>query len=186
MLKALLRRSVPARPCEGFFWLCAFAGDFARESAIPERNEFRMAKVVIERPLKELDRRDELRLEPATAPNVFGSQPLSPSTLSRFGKIPKRTFGNRQTLESGEHRPTRWWRKAVPNSARIHQIATLVISDEDRIKGCRARDVSTDHQFLTSVCALWLLKTPKASLNASDTKSSDQTLFPRFSGKYQD
>ena len=76
-----------------------------------------------------------------------GGQALSPSALTRFGEIPKRTFGDRQTLEIREYRQARRWREAVPNSARIHQIAYLVISDQDRIKGCRARNVSTDHRF---------------------------------------
>jgi hypothetical protein len=65
---------------------------------------------------------------------------------------PKRAFGDRQTLQIREYCSTRSWREAVPNSARIHQTASLVISDQDRIKRCRARNVSTDHQLLTT-CA---------------------------------
>jgi hypothetical protein len=79
-----------------------------------------MAKVVIERPLKELDRRDELRLQPAASLHVLCREPLAPPAPSRLGKIPKWAFGDRQTLEIREYRPTRSWREAVPNAARIH------------------------------------------------------------------
>ena len=43
------------------------SGDFSRNSIIAERNEFRMTKVVIERPLKEFD---SLRLAAALASGI--------------------------------------------------------------------------------------------------------------------
>jgi hypothetical protein len=77
-----------------------------------------MTKMVIERPFKKLDHRYELRLQPAASLHVLGGQPLAPSALSRFGKITKRAFRDRQTLEIRKYRPTRSWREAIPNSAR--------------------------------------------------------------------
>ena len=38
--------------------------DFARDPVVAQRDEFRMTKMVIERPLKEFDRRHQSRLEP--------------------------------------------------------------------------------------------------------------------------
>jgi hypothetical protein len=90
-----------------------------RNSVVAECDEFRMPKVIIEGPFKELDRRHQLRLEPATSLQVFGSPSLTPSAPSRFGKIPKRTFGDRQTFEVRECCPTGSLREAVPNSARV-------------------------------------------------------------------
>jgi hypothetical protein len=75
--------------------------------------------MAVERPFEELDRCDHVRLQPAAPLDVFGCQTLARSALSRLGKIPKRAFGDPQALEIREYRPSRSWREAVPNSARI-------------------------------------------------------------------
>src|SRR5713226_5933488 len=69
--------------------------------------------MIVGRPFEEFDLRDELRLEPAAFFHVLGCQAFAPSALTRFGKIPKRGFGDRQTLEIREERPPRSWSEAV-------------------------------------------------------------------------
>jgi hypothetical protein len=41
-------------------------------AVITKRREFRMAEVVVVRPFEELDRRDQLRLQPAASVHIFG------------------------------------------------------------------------------------------------------------------
>jgi hypothetical protein len=52
------------------------SGDFLRNSIVAERNELRMTKVVIKRPFKELDHRDQFRLKPAAFPHILRGPPL--------------------------------------------------------------------------------------------------------------
>src|SRR5690242_16553212 len=71
------------------------APDFSRYPVAAKRNEPWVTKSTLRSPLKEFDRRHQLRLEPAAALHVFGGQAFAPSALSRFGKIAKRAFGDR-------------------------------------------------------------------------------------------
>jgi len=88
-------------------------------SIITYRDESRMTQAGVSRPFEEFDGGNQLRPEPAASLHVFGNQTLTPSAPSRFGKIPKRTFGDRQTFEIRKYRPTGSLREAVPNSACI-------------------------------------------------------------------
>jgi hypothetical protein len=63
------------------------SGDFSRNSIVAERNEFRMTKVVIKRPFKELDHRDQFRLKPAAFLHILGRQALAPSAFPDSGRF---------------------------------------------------------------------------------------------------
>jgi hypothetical protein len=58
-----------------------------------------MAEVVVVGPFEELDRRDQLRLQPVASLHVLCGQALAPAAFSRLGKIAEWAFGDRQTLE---------------------------------------------------------------------------------------
>ena len=94
--------------------------DLRRVPIFSYRHKLRVAEMIVGRPFEEFDLRDELRLKPAAFFHVLGCQAFAPSALTRFGKIPKRGFGDRQTLEIREERPPRSWSEAVPNAARVH------------------------------------------------------------------
>jgi hypothetical protein len=61
-------------------------------------------------------------------------QMILPFDSVRFAKL---AFGNRQTLKIREVRPPSKWGEAISNSARIHQIPSFVIADQDRVEGYR-------------------------------------------------
>src|SRR5438046_7086627 len=92
--------------------------------------------MIVGRPFEEFDFSNELRLEPAAFLHVLGRQAFAPSALTRFEKTPKRGLGDQQTFKIREERPPRSWAKTVPNAARVHQITSPVIPDQDRVEGC--------------------------------------------------
>src|SRR5277367_4380827 len=102
--------------CTSRSFIYLFACDFSRCAIIAQPDEPWMPEASLLSPFEKLNRRYQSRPEPAAALHVFGGQPLTPSALSRFGKIVKRAFGDRQTLELREYGPTRCWRESVPNS----------------------------------------------------------------------
>src|SRR5215472_8647869 len=66
-------------------------------------------------------------------------------------EIDERTLGDQQRLELDEHVASRSWDKAVPNSRDVNQILSPVISDNDGVHSGCARNVSSDHKFLSTV-----------------------------------
>src|SRR5215472_17685924 len=66
-------------------------------------------------------------------------------------EIDERTLGDQQRLELDEHVASRSWDKAVPNSRDVNQILSPVISDNDGVHSVCARNVSSDHEFLSTV-----------------------------------
>jgi hypothetical protein len=79
--------------------LYSLTRDFLSAAIVADRGEFRMTEVVIERPFKELDRRDQLRLEPAASLHVFSSESFALAALSRLGQIGERAFFDLKTAE---------------------------------------------------------------------------------------
>lgn len=61
--------------------------DVLRVPVVAKRDEFGMAKVVIERPFKELDHGYQLRLQPAASFHVFGGEPSPHLPFSDSGRF---------------------------------------------------------------------------------------------------
>src|SRR6516164_1038376 len=68
-----------------------------------------------------------------------------------FGKIRERTLGDKQGLELREHLAPRSWYKAVADSGYVNEIFSPVISNNDGVHSVCARNVATDHKFLSTV-----------------------------------
>src|SRR6516164_3714176 len=66
-------------------------------------------------------------------------------------KIDERRFWGEQGLEPSEYLASGSWHKAVPNSRDINQIVSPIIPDNDGIHPVCARNVSSDHKFLSTV-----------------------------------
>src|SRR5713101_4210025 len=94
--------------------------DLRRVPIFSYRHKLWVAEMMVGRPFEEFDHGNELRLEPAAFLHVLGRQAFAPSALTRFGKIPKRGFGDRQILFFRIRRPPRSWIEAVPNAAGVH------------------------------------------------------------------
>src|SRR6516162_4122325 len=66
-------------------------------------------------------------------------------------KIGERTFWDRQGLKPGEYLASRSRDKAVPNSGDVNEILSAVIPNHDGIHSVCAQNVSSDHQFLSTI-----------------------------------
>src|SRR6516164_801099 len=66
-------------------------------------------------------------------------------------KIDERRFWGEQGLEPSEYLASGSRHKAVPNSRDINQIVSPVISNNDGVHSVCARNVSSDHKFLSTV-----------------------------------
>src|SRR6516164_5084919 len=66
-------------------------------------------------------------------------------------KIGERTFWGEQGLEPSEYLPSGSRHKAVPNSGHVEEIFSLVIPNNDSVDSVRARNVSSDDKFLSTV-----------------------------------
>src|SRR5215469_6570483 len=66
-------------------------------------------------------------------------------------KIDERTFWGEQGLEPSEYLASGSRHKAVPNSCDINQIVSPIIPDNDGVDPVCARNVSSDHKFLSTV-----------------------------------
>src|SRR5580698_4049544 len=112
-----------------------------------------MPKPAFQRPLQEFDRGDEARLEPPAKLHDLRREPFSPAPSAPLREIHERAFVDIQTAELSEHPLSGGGNESVPNPRRISEIVALVVPDQDRIEGVRARHVAADHKFLSAVSA---------------------------------
>jgi hypothetical protein len=85
-----------------------------------------MAEAGLRPPFKELDHRDQSRLQPAASLHVFGGQPSHHLPFPDSGRFRNGHLEIERTLEIRDYTARRETGvKLVPNSARIHQIALL-------------------------------------------------------------
>src|SRR5215831_18649541 len=71
-----------------------------------------------------------------------------------FGKIREWTFWGQQGLEPGEYLASGSRHKAVPNSGNVNEILSAVIPDNDGVHSVCARNVTSDHKFLSAIQAV--------------------------------